>query len=233
MAFVRSLAAVCALALAAPVVAAQGGAGTLTGFVGDSRSGDLIRQDQTFGGRTLTTTATYDDAGRRLSLTDPLDHTKRWTYDDKGNVLTEPSTYYVAFRAPPPAKPGDKPKDKDDHLADKTLVAASSGAWGQHLGYRTDTDGVTDNAVRRFITPGSGLTTADFFNLTVFFTQDDGKDATESIPLASNNPKAGARYLGNLLPLTSKFVRLAVTDAEALESAVRQVRELSGPDGRG
>ncbi|MCY1083056.1 phage tail sheath family protein [Archangium lansingense] len=135
--------------------------------------------------------------------------------DDKGNVLTEPSTYYVAFRAPPPAKPGDKPKDKDDHLADKTLVAASSGAWGQHLGYRTDTDGITDNAVRRFITPGSGLTTADFFNLTVFFTQDDGKDATESIPLASNNPKAGARYLGNLLPLTSKFVRLAVTDPDA------------------
>ncbi|MGZ3445568.1 MAG: phage tail sheath family protein [Myxococcaceae bacterium] len=141
--------------------------------------------------------------------------------DDQGNVQQlEPSTYYVAFRPPPPAKPGDKPKDKDDHLAEKTLVAANPGAWGQHLGYRTDTDGLTDNTVKRFIPPGSGLTTADFFNLTVLLTQADGTDATETFPSVSANPKAGARYLGTLLAQTSRFVRLASTDATVTKNYI-------------
>ncbi|PTL79509.1 phage tail sheath C-terminal domain-containing protein [Vitiosangium sp. GDMCC 1.1324] len=133
------------------------------------------------------------------------------TKDTQGNVQLDPSTYYVQFR-PPPAAQGATPKTQDDHLPDKSLVAANPGAWGQHLGYRTDTDGLTDNTVKRFIPPGSGLTTADFFNLTVFFTDPDGKDTTETFPSVSANPKAGARYLGTLLSQTSRFVRLASTD---------------------
>ena len=51
--------------------------------------GDLIKQDQTFGGKTLTTTATYDSLGHQLTSTDPLGHTTSKTYDASGNVLTE------------------------------------------------------------------------------------------------------------------------------------------------
>jgi RHS repeat-associated protein len=49
--------------------------------------GDLIQRDQSFGGRTVTTKATYDALGHQLSFTDPLGHTTSQTYDSAGNIL--------------------------------------------------------------------------------------------------------------------------------------------------
>jgi RHS repeat-associated protein len=50
--------------------------------------GDVLRQDQVFDGKTLTTRATYDVVGRPLSRTDPLGHKWVATYDGKGNLLS-------------------------------------------------------------------------------------------------------------------------------------------------
>lgn len=69
--------------------------------------GDVVRQDQLFDGKTLTTTATYDSVGRPLTRTDPLGHTWSATYDSNGNLLslTDPqqnavNVTYDAFGAP-------------------------------------------------------------------------------------------------------------------------------------
>jgi RHS repeat-associated protein len=69
--------------------------------------GDLTQQDQTFGGHTITTRATYDSLGRELSSTDALGHVTSHTYDDAGDVLTHTdansnmTTYtYNAFGEP-------------------------------------------------------------------------------------------------------------------------------------
>jgi RHS repeat-associated protein len=69
--------------------------------------GDVLRQDQVFDGKTLTTTATYDVAGRPLSRTDPLGHKWAATYDGNGNLLSvnDPLNHavgvtYDAFGAP-------------------------------------------------------------------------------------------------------------------------------------
>jgi RHS repeat-associated protein/uncharacterized repeat protein (TIGR01451 family) len=50
--------------------------------------GDLLQQDQVFGGKTLTTKYTYDSVGRLRSVTDPLQHTWSATYDGAGNEHT-------------------------------------------------------------------------------------------------------------------------------------------------
>jgi RHS repeat-associated protein len=50
--------------------------------------GDLVEQDQVFGGRTLKTTWTYDSLGRQLSETDPLGHTTSSSYDSSGNLVS-------------------------------------------------------------------------------------------------------------------------------------------------
>ena len=50
--------------------------------------GDVVRLDQVFDTKTLTTTATYDAAGRPLTRTDPLGHKWVATYDSNGNLLS-------------------------------------------------------------------------------------------------------------------------------------------------
>jgi RHS repeat-associated protein len=50
--------------------------------------GDIVRHDLIGDGQTLTTTTTYDSAGRLLSTTDPLGHTSTTTYDANGLVST-------------------------------------------------------------------------------------------------------------------------------------------------
>ncbi len=50
--------------------------------------GDIVRVDQTFGGRTLTTRFTYDDQGDVLSKTDPAGHVTRATYNAANSQLT-------------------------------------------------------------------------------------------------------------------------------------------------
>jgi RHS repeat-associated protein len=69
--------------------------------------GDVIRQDQVFDGKTLTTTATYDAVGRPLTRTDPLGNTWNATYDANGDLLTVTDPFhngvtvtYDAFGAP-------------------------------------------------------------------------------------------------------------------------------------
>jgi RHS repeat-associated protein len=49
--------------------------------------GDILRQDQIFDGKTLTSTATYDGAGRALSRTDPLNRTWTVSYNAAGDLL--------------------------------------------------------------------------------------------------------------------------------------------------
>jgi RHS repeat-associated protein len=63
--------------------------GTLTTVDTFDVRGDLIQQDQTFAGKTVTTKASYDALGRQLSVTDPLGHTSSQTYDAAGDVLTK------------------------------------------------------------------------------------------------------------------------------------------------
>lgn len=55
-------------------------------------SGDLVEQDQSFGGRTLKTTYAYDDAGRQTRVTDPLGHTNTTVYDETAGSPTEGDT---------------------------------------------------------------------------------------------------------------------------------------------
>jgi RHS repeat-associated protein/uncharacterized repeat protein (TIGR01451 family) len=62
-------------------------AGRLTTVYTLDDIGDLVRQDQVFDGKTLTSTATYDPVGRPLSRTDPLGHTWTGSYDSNGNLL--------------------------------------------------------------------------------------------------------------------------------------------------
>ena len=50
--------------------------------------GNVIRTDQTFDGRTITTTSTYDGTDHLTSETDPLGHTSNLAWDDKGNLVT-------------------------------------------------------------------------------------------------------------------------------------------------
>jgi RHS repeat-associated protein len=49
--------------------------------------GNLVQQDRVSGGKTITTRATYNEAGWQLSATDPLGHTTSQTFDASGNVL--------------------------------------------------------------------------------------------------------------------------------------------------
>jgi RHS repeat-associated protein len=63
--------------------------GALTTVTTYNERGDAIRRDRVFGGRTITTTATYDQFGRQLTATDALGHTTSKTYDVAGDVLTE------------------------------------------------------------------------------------------------------------------------------------------------
>jgi RHS repeat-associated protein len=72
------------------VTSADGRLTTLTTF--DDR-GNVVRVDEAFGGRTLTSRFTYGDGDRRTSRTDPLGRTWAATYDAKGNLttLTEPT----------------------------------------------------------------------------------------------------------------------------------------------
>ena len=81
--------------------------GKLTTVLTLDDRGDLVRQDLVFGGKTLTTTATYDSVGRPLSRSDPLGHKWTATYDANGNVLsiTDPmgramNVTYDSFGAP-------------------------------------------------------------------------------------------------------------------------------------
>jgi RHS repeat-associated protein len=50
--------------------------------------GDLIRQEDVFGGQTQRVTYTYDSLGRNLTRTDSLGHSISFTYDDAGDVIT-------------------------------------------------------------------------------------------------------------------------------------------------
>ena len=62
--------------------------GSLTTIETFDDLGDLVKQSQVFGGRTLTTTFTYDAVGHELSRTDPLGHTSSATYDASGNLTS-------------------------------------------------------------------------------------------------------------------------------------------------
>jgi len=50
--------------------------------------GDVIQQDQTFAGKTITTQATYNAIGLQLTVTDPLGHSISQTYDAANNVVS-------------------------------------------------------------------------------------------------------------------------------------------------
>ena len=49
--------------------------------------GDILRQDQVFDGKTLTSTATYDAVGRPLTRTDPLGRAWTGSYNANGDLL--------------------------------------------------------------------------------------------------------------------------------------------------
>ena len=61
--------------------------GTVTAVLTFDDLGDLIRRDETFGGVTLTRTATYDNVGRPLTTTDPLQKSWTFQYDGNGSVV--------------------------------------------------------------------------------------------------------------------------------------------------
>lgn len=60
--------------------------------------GNLIKQGQVFGGRTLTTSYSYDALGRQLSKTDPLGDTASSTYDDNGDLVTSTDATGVTLK---------------------------------------------------------------------------------------------------------------------------------------
>ncbi len=63
-------------------------AGRLTTVFTLDDLGDVLRQDQIFDGKTLTTTATYDAVGRPLTRTDPLHRTWTASYNANGDLLS-------------------------------------------------------------------------------------------------------------------------------------------------
>lgn len=63
--------------------------GRLTTVETYDEAGNLVQQDRAAGGKTITTKATFDAAGRLLSSTDGLGRTTSQTYDGVGNVLTQ------------------------------------------------------------------------------------------------------------------------------------------------
>jgi RHS repeat-associated protein len=70
-------------------------AGKLTTVFTYDGLGDVVRQDQISGGQTLTTSATYDSAGRPLTRTDPSGNVWKGSYDANGEITTLalPSTH--------------------------------------------------------------------------------------------------------------------------------------------
>jgi RHS repeat-associated protein len=58
----------------------------LTTIVYQDESGDVVRTDQIFDGRTVTTRATYDDLNRKRTETDALGGVTRYDWDAKGNL---------------------------------------------------------------------------------------------------------------------------------------------------
>ncbi len=64
-------------------------AGKLTTVLTYDQLGDIVERDQTFNGKTLKSTFTYDPLGRVTSATDPAEHETSATYDEKtGDVLS-------------------------------------------------------------------------------------------------------------------------------------------------
>ena len=62
--------------------------GDLTTVVTYDPRGNIVRTDRNFDGRTLTTTATFDDLDRPTSETDPLHHTVSYAWDEHGNLAS-------------------------------------------------------------------------------------------------------------------------------------------------
>ncbi|MDQ6713808.1 MAG: hypothetical protein M3Z28_11570, partial [Candidatus Dormibacteraeota bacterium] len=207
-------------------------AGRLTTVYTMDDIGDIVRQDQVFDGKTLTSTATYDAFGHPLSRTDPLGHTWTGSYDGNGNLLqiAGPLTNtirlaYDAFGAPlsfnDPVGNGTRyGYDANGNLTTFTNALGQVETYGYDVsGNRTSRTDALNNTWRyTFDTSGNTTTMTDpLGNVTRYAYDSSGRLVDVKDPLV-NDTSYVYDSVGNLL---SAKDALSQTTSQAYDAVGR------------
>ncbi len=199
--------------------------------------GDVVRQDQVFDGKTLTTTATYDAAGRPLSRTDPLGHTWAATYDGNGNLLSvnDPLNHavgvtYDAFGSPltftdPVGKVSTYAYDSFGNLVTfaNALGQVDQYTYGGNGNLGSHTDALNRNTGYNEDGNGNLDTIRDPQGHNWRWHYDSLGHMTAAIDTAGNQTSYAYDAAGNLITITDALGHITTLTYNALNEMVSRI----------
>jgi RHS repeat-associated protein len=202
--------------------------------------GDVVRQDQAFDGKTLSTTATYDSAGRPLSRIDPLGHKWAATYDASGNLLSvsDPLSHavgvtYDSFGAPltftdPAGKVSSYVYDASGNLVTFTnaLGQADTYTYGANGNLASNTDALNRTTTYTQDSAGNLSSIRDPLGHTSSWIYDSLGHMTSSTDAAGNLTSSTYDAAGNLLSSKDALGHVTTLTYNALNEMVSRTDAL-------